>query len=92
MCFLAVGTAYFFYKETIYHKNRYAVSHANNQLLIKKMEEVYNDKLETDKSNNELRNAIEKEKNNCFNWRENISNTNPVITLKRLHADRNKVR
>ena len=82
VCFLAVGTAYFFYKETIYHKNRYAVSHANNQLLFQKIDEVYNDKLETDKRIKELQEEAKKDK--AFNWNTDISSS-PVI--KRLQAN-----
>lgn len=65
---------------------------ANNQLLINKMKEVYNDKMETDRTNEELRQAIARDKTSSFNWYQDISNTAPIISLKRLHKDRNKIR
>ena len=65
---------------------------ANNQVLINKVRKIYNDKVETDRTNKELRRAIAEDKNSSFDWYQDISNTNPIIHLKQLHTNRNSVR
>lgn len=92
ICFFCIGIAYFFYKESLYQKNKYIVSNANNQVLIKKIKEVYNDKVETDRTNEELRQAVDRDKTDCFNWNTSVGSSIPVITLKQLHKNRNSLR
>ena len=83
---------YYLYNDNIYQKQQKAVYNANNQLLIKKIREVYDDKVETDRTNRELREAIARDKASGFDWSQNIGNTAPVVALKRLHKNRNKIR
>lgn len=72
------------YKQEAERKDAlYANSMANNRVLITRMREVYDDKLETDRRNAELEKA-EKEDKTAFDWNFNIANS-PVI--KRLQAD-----
>lgn len=92
VCFFCVGVAYFFYKESLYQKNRYIVSNANNQLLLTKMKEMYNEKVETDRTNEELRQAVARDKTDCFNWDTSLGSSVPIVTLKRMHKDRNSLR
>ena len=83
ICFFLVLAIYLLYQDNLYQKNKYIVSNANNQLLIKKIKEVYNDKVETDRKIQELRDEAEKDKSS-FDWNYNIANS-PVI--KRLQTN-----
>lgn len=83
VCFFLVLVIYLLYQDNLYQKNKYVVSNANNQLLIKKIKEVYNDKMETDRKIQELRDEAKKDKSS-FDWHYNIANS-PVI--KRLQAN-----
>lgn len=76
ICFFLVLAIYLLYQDNLYQKNKYVVSNANNQLLIKKIREVYNDKVETDKRIKELQEEAKKDK--TFNWNIDISSS-PVI-------------
>ena len=91
-CFFCVLAIYYLYNDNLYQKEQKAIYSSNNQLLIKKIREVYNDKVETDRTNEELRQAIARDKTSSFNWHQDISNTAPIRTLKQLHKDRNKIR
>ena len=64
----------------------------NNHVLITRIKKVYNDKVETDRANEELRQAIREDKNSSFNWSENISSTLPILSLKRMHKERSNLR
>jgi hypothetical protein len=83
ICFFLVLAIYLLCQDNLYQKNKYIVSNANNQLLIKKIREVYNDKVETDRKIQELRDEAKKDKSS-FDWNYDISNS-PVI--KRLQTD-----
>ena len=83
ICFFLVLAIYLLYQDNLYQKNKYIVSNANNQLLIKKIKEVYNDKVETDRKIQELRDEAKKDKSS-FDWNYNIANS-PVI--KRLQTN-----
>lgn len=65
---------------------------ANNQVLINKVRKIYDDKLETDRTNEELRRAIAEDKDSSFDWSADISATLPIRTIKQLHKDRSKIR
>jgi hypothetical protein len=91
-CFFCVLAIYYLYNDNLYQKEQKAIYSSNNQLLIKKIREVYNDKVETDRTNEELRQTIAGDKTSGFNWYQDISNTAPIISLKRMHKDRNKIR
>ena len=63
-CFLAI---YYLYNDNIYQKEQKAFYCSNNELLIKKIREVYDDKMETDSTNRELREIIARDKaSQCF--------------------------
>lgn len=64
---------------------------ANNQVLINKVRKIYDDKVATDRENEELRRAIREDKDSSFDWHQDISSTLPIITLKRLYEERNTV-
>jgi hypothetical protein len=73
------------YKEQARRANElYTASQANNELLINKVKDIYNDKLETDRRNALLEQAAETENKEYFNWHADISNS-PVI--KQLQAN-----
>ena len=91
-CFFFVLVIHYLYKDNLHQKEQKAIYSSNNQLLLSKMKEVYNDKMETDRTNEELREAILQDKNIDFNWNQDIGSTNPIITLKRLHKNRNTIR
>lgn len=92
MCFFCVLAIYYLYNDNLYQKEQKAIYSSNNQLLIKKIREVYNDKMETDRTNRELRETIARDQASGFDWHQNIGNTAPVMALKRMHKNRNKIR
>lgn len=64
--------------------NLYNILQGNNSLLIEKIKDIYNEKLEVDKRNVKLEQAAETENKKFFNWYADISNS-PVI--KQLQAN-----
>ena len=88
-----LGYGVIYYKNVAKEQERLkCVYKGNIELLLGKMKEVYNDKVETDRTNEELRRAIRDDKSSSFNWSEDISTTIPVRTLIKLHKDRASVR
>lgn len=87
------GFVAFYYKNVAEEQERVKnVYMGNNLVLLGRMKKVYNDKVETDRTNEELRQAIRDDKGSSFNWGEDISTTVPVRTLIRMHKERNTVR
>ena len=62
----------------------YSTSQANNNLLIKKVKDIYNDKRETERQNALLEQAAEKEDKTHFDWHADIANSS---VIKQLQAD-----
>jgi hypothetical protein len=90
---IILGCGAFYYKNVAEEQERLKdVYKGNIELLIGKMKEVYNDKVETDRTNEELRQAIRDDKGSSFNWSEDISSTLPIRHLKQLHKNRASVR
>ena len=88
-----LGCVAFYYKNVAEEQERLKdVYKGNIELLLSKMKEVYNDKMETDRTNEELRQAIRDDKGSSFNWSEDISATIPIRHLKQLHKNRASVR
>jgi hypothetical protein len=83
ICLFCTGIAYLLYQDNLYQKEQKAIYSSNNQLLIKKIKEVYNDKMETDRKIKELRDEAKKDKSS-FDWNYNIANS-PVI--RKLQAN-----
>ena len=88
--FMCVSAIYILILGLIYYKNiaddekrMKEFYNANNQLLIKKMKEAYDEKMETDKRIKELQEEAEKDRN-VFDWYHPIGNTN---VIKRLQAN-----
>lgn len=79
--FLSLGIVYYKNISDDYKKTN-IIYNANNKLLMTKIKEVYDDKLETDKRIKELQEEAKKDK--TFNWNIDISSS-PVI--KRLQAN-----
>jgi len=74
---LAVFYGWWYKQEAERKDALYVNSMANNKVLITRMREVYDDKLETDRRNAELEKA-EKEDKTAFDWNFNIANS-PVV-------------
>lgn len=88
-----LGLVAYFYKNQAEEQERLKdVYWGNNQLLLTKIKKVYNDKVETDRANEELRQAIREDKASSFNWSEDISSTLPILSLKRMHKERSNLR
>lgn len=83
VCFFLILVIYLLYQDNLYQKEQKAIYSSNNQLLIKKIKEVYNDKMETDRKIQELRDEAKKDKSS-FDWNYNIANS-PVI--RKLQAN-----
>lgn len=99
LLFVAVLMAIFFGLCAYYFKNVAEeqervknVYKGNNEVLIRRVRKVYADKVETDRTNEELRRAIAEDKDSDFNWSEDISSTLPIISLKRMHKERSNLR
>lgn len=88
-----LGCMAFYYKNVAEEQERLKdVYKGNIELLLSKMKEVYNDKMETDRTNEELRIKIREDKGSDFNWGKDISGTLPIRHLKQLHQNRASVR
>lgn len=88
-----LGFVAFYYKNVAIEQERLKdVYCANNQVLIDRVRKIYDDKVATDRTNEELRRAIAEDKNSNFDWTTDISATLPIITLKQLHTNRNTIR
>ena len=99
LLFVAILLAIFFGLCAYYFKNVAEeqervknVYRANTELLIGRIRKVYADKVETDRTNEELRRAIREDKDSAFNWGEDISGSLPLRTLIELHKSRNAIR
>lgn len=99
LLFVAISLAIFFGLVAYYYKNQAEeqervknVYKGNNELLIRRIRKVYADKVETDRTNEELRQAIRNDKDNDFDWGKDISGSLPLRTLIRLHKSRNAIR
>lgn len=80
---LAVFYGWWYKQEAERKEALYVNSRANNELLISRMREVYNDKVETDRRNAELEKAALEDKA-YFDWNADISNS---AVIKRLQAN-----
>lgn len=88
-----LGLVAYYYKNVAEEQERLKKAYkGNNELLIRRIRKVYADKVETDRTNEELRQAIREDKNSSFNWSEDISSTLPILSLKRMHKERNNLR
>lgn len=83
ICFFCFLALHFLWNEYNYQKQKSANFNANNQLLLRKIDEVYNEKMETDKRIKELQEEAEKDRN-VFDWYHPIADTN---VIKRLQAN-----
>ena len=87
------GFVAYYYKNVAEEQERAKnVYMGNNLVLLGRLKKVYNDKVETDRTNEELRQAIRDDKGSSFNWSEDISTTLPIRHLKQLHKNRASVR
>lgn len=80
---LAVLAALWYKDKARHFEELYTNSQANNELLIKHIRKVYDDKLQTEKRNRELEQAALQDKA-VFDWYSDISNSSVV---KQLQAD-----
>lgn len=88
-----LGLMAYFYKNQAEEQERLKnVYKGNNELLIGRIRKVYADKVEADRANEELRQAIREDKASSFNWSEDISSTLPILSLKRMHKERSNLR
>lgn len=88
-----LGLVAYFYKNQAEEQERVKnVYKGNIEVLIRRIRKVYADKVETDRANEELRQAIREDKNSSFNWSEDISSTLPILSLKRMHKERSNLR
>lgn len=80
-CFFCVLVIYYLYNDNLYQKQQKAIYNANNQVLLKKIDEVYNAKMETDKRIKELQEEANKDKD-VFDWYYPIADTNVIRKLQ----------
>lgn len=81
VCFFCFLVIYYLHNDNIYQRQQKAVYNANNQLLLKKIDEVYDAKMETDKRIKELQEEAKKDKD-VFDWHYPIGDTNVIRKLQ----------
>lgn len=79
---VAIAVAAYYREDSLQVRENLAVYRGNNEVLLRRLKQSYEDKMETDKRNAELEKAATEDKTD-FNWYYDISRS-PVI--KQLQA------
>ena len=91
ICTVLFFTTYYYRTELSEEKKKTCMYKANNELLIDKIKKEHEINERLSDENKSLEKEISKDKSG-FDWKFNINDTPPVIELRRLHKNRNKVR
>lgn len=90
-CVFLFFTTYHYRTELSKEKQKTCMYKANVDLLIDKIKREHEINERLSDENKELEKKISEDKSG-FSWSFHIANTPPVIELRRLHKNRNKVR
>ena len=90
-CVFLLLTTYHYRNELSREKQKTCMYKANTELLIGKIKQEHEINERLLDENKSLEKEISKDKSG-FDWKFNINDTPPVVELRRLHKNRNKVR
>lgn len=91
VCVFLGFTTYYYRNELSEEKKKTCMYKANNELLLDKIKKEHEINERLSDENKSLEKKIAEDKSG-FDWHYNVESTPPVVELKRLHKNRNKVR
>lgn len=90
-CVFLLLTTYYYRNELSREKQKTCMYKANSELLISKIKQEHEINERLLDENKSLEKKIEEDRSG-FDWKVLIVDTPPVVELRRLHKNRNKVR